>query len=333
MTFNFRPALREATPLLIGLTGASSSGKTKSALRLASGIVAVRGGKIAALDTEANRMLHYAQEHTFIHCAFGAPFGADRYAEAITAAAAAAEGGCVIVDSMSHEHEGPGGYLDYHDQEVQRLIKEGGFRSEFAASIPAWNKPAARRRRLINTLLQINCAFVFCFRAKEKLKIEKGKDPVQLGWQAIAGDEFVFEMTVRCLLNPGSNGVPDWSDAAMKLGVPKRTTAHAQMFKDGQQLDESTGRLLAEWANGSAAPQGSPPSTSPLPAGSATFITEDQMVELDSLFAECDSDAKAVFLKSVKLQSVEQIKAENFAASKAWIARRKAKQATASEPI
>lgn len=252
MSFVFKPAIREATPLLIGIVGPSGSGKTKSALRLASGIVAVRGGQIAALDTEANRMLHYAEEHKFIHCPFGAPFGSDRYTEALLAAADAAKGGCVIVDSMSHEHEGPGGYLEYHEQEVQRLIKDGGFRNEYAASIPAWNKPVARRRRLINTLLQINCAFVFCFRAKEKLKIQKGKDPVQLGWQAIAGEEFVFEMTVRCLLNPGANGVPDWSQEAFALGVPKRAASHVGFFGEGRQLDEATGEELARWSAGSA---------------------------------------------------------------------------------
>jgi energy-coupling factor transporter ATP-binding protein EcfA2 len=250
MTFTFRPAVREATPLLVGITGPSGSGKTKSALRLATGIQSVRGGKIAALDTEANRMKHYAEEHSFVHCSFGAPFGSDRYAEALLAAAEEAAGGVVIVDSMSHEHEGPGGYLEYHEDEVQRLIKDGGFRNEYAASIPAWNKPVARRRRLINTLLQINCAFIFCFRAKEKLKIQKGKDPVQLGWQAIAGEEFVFEMTVRCLLLPGAAGVPDWSEDAFKLGVPKRAAAHVPMFKDGKPLDEETGAQLAQWAAG-----------------------------------------------------------------------------------
>lgn len=250
MSFVFKPAIREATPLLIGIVGPSGAGKTKSALRLADGIRSVRGGQIAALDTEANRMLHYADEHKFIHCPFLPPFGSDRYTEALLAAADAAAGGVVIVDSMSHEHEGPGGYLEYHEQEVQRLIKDGGFRNEYAASIPAWNRPVARRRRLINTLLQINCAFIFCFRAKEKLKIQKGKDPVQLGWQAIAGEEFVFEMTVRCLLTPGAGGVPDWSDDAFKLGVPKRTASQTSMFKAGEPLDEDTGAALARWSAG-----------------------------------------------------------------------------------
>lgn len=252
MSFVIRPAIRESTPLLLGLVGPSGSGKTESALRLGSGIVSVRGGNLVGIDTEARRMLHKASRYKFLHMEFDGPFGADRYLEAIKAAAEAAKGGCVVVDSMSHEHEGPGGYLEFHDEEVARLVKDGGFRNEYAASIPAWMKPVARRRRLINSILQINCAFVFCFRAKEKLKIQKGKDPVQLGWQAIAGEEFVFEMLDRCLLLPGSKGVPDWSEDAFKLGVPKREDEHAHILADGRQLDEDMGVELAKWAAGNA---------------------------------------------------------------------------------
>jgi len=252
MSFSFRPAIREATPLLIGLVGPTGTGKTLSGLRLGTGIVKVRGGNIVVLDTEARRSLHYADHFKFLHSEFGAPFGSDRYAEAIKEAAEAAKGGVVMIDSMSHEHEGPGGYLDYHEQEVRRLVEKGGFRNEMSAQIPAWNRPAQRRRYLINTILQINCAFIFCFRAKEKLQIKKGQDPVPLGWQAIAGDEFVYEMTARCLLPPGASGVPDWSDDAFKLGVPKLPKSLRHAFEQDKQLDEATGEKLAKWASGSA---------------------------------------------------------------------------------
>lgn len=250
MTFNFRPSVREATPLLVGLVGPSGGGKTLSALRLATGIQKVRGGQIAALDTEARRMLHYADHFKFLHAEFGAPFGSDRYADAIKEAAEAANGGVVIVDSMSHEHEGPGGYLDFHEQEVKRLVEKGGFKSEMKAQMPAWNKPAQRRRLLINTILQINCAFVFCFRAKEKMLMKTGEDPKPLSWQAIAGEEFVFEMTARCLLPPGANGTPDWSDESFKLGVPKLPKSLRHAFEKGASLDEATGEKLAKWAGG-----------------------------------------------------------------------------------
>jgi len=205
MTFTFRKAVREQTPLLIGLVGPSGSGKTLSALRLAKGIQSVRGGKMVGIDTEARRMLHYADHFDFQHMEFTPPFGSDRYSEALVAAAEECENGVVIVDSMSHEHEGAGGYLETHEFELDRMAGDD-YKKRDRMTFTAWIKPAAARRRLINKILQLNCAFVFCFRAKEKLKIMRGAEPIQLGWQAIAGDEFAFEMTVRCLLPAGAGG-------------------------------------------------------------------------------------------------------------------------------
>ncbi len=252
MTFTFTNAVREATPLLIGLIGPSGSGKTLSALRLAKGIQVVRGGKIVCIDTEARRSLHYADHFKFQHLAFSPPFGSLRYCEAMEAAARESAGGCVIVDSMSHEHEGPGGYLETHEAELDRLAGDD-YKKRNAVNFLAWAKPAAARRRLINTILQINCAFVFCFRAKEKLRIERGKEPTPLGWQAIAGEEFAFEMTVRCLLPAGARGLPDWSEESFALGVPKLPKDLRGAF-DGKQLNEETGTKLAQWASGGAKP-------------------------------------------------------------------------------
>lgn len=258
MTFEFvENPKRESTPLLIGLIGPSGSGKTYSALRLATGIQRVRGGKLVGIDTEARRMLHYANEFPMTYLEFGAPFKSLRYMEALKMAASKAEGGVVVVDSMSHEHEGEGGYLEYHEAELDRLIeksesKEPEWKKRDKLNFMAWKKPSGERRILINAILRLNCAFIFCFRAKEKLKLVKGKDPIQLGWQAIAGDEFAFEMTVRCLLQPGSNGVPDWSEEAFKNGVPKRGSHHVGLISDGQQLNEEVGERLAKWAKGEA---------------------------------------------------------------------------------
>ena len=250
MTFEFiENAKRESTPLLIGLVGPSGGGKTKSALRLAAGIQKVRGGKLVGIDTEARRMLHYAEEFSLTYMEFKAPFSSSRYLEALKAASAKAEGGVVIVDSMSHEHEGEGGYLEFHEAELDRMAGQDWKKRE-RVTFTAWIKPAAERRRLINSILQMNTAFVFCFRAKEKLKIVKGQEPIQLGWQAIAGEEFAFEMTVRCLLPPGANGVPDWSEEAFRQGVPKRSDFHLPLVQDGAQLSESIGERLAQWAKG-----------------------------------------------------------------------------------
>lgn len=253
MSFVFKPATREQTPLLIGLVGPSGSGKTYSALRLATGIQSVVGGKIAAIDTEARRMLHYADRFKFEYLEFGAAFSSDRYLEALTAAVDTGAK-TIIVDSMSHEHEGAGGYLEFQAAELDRMAGDD-WRKRQAMNFTAWIKPAGARRRLINGLLQLNANFVFCFRAKEKIKLVKknGKtEPEDAGWQAIAGEEFVFEMTDRFLLPPGARGVPALDDEAMHTGVPKMPDEHTAILGRGNQLDEEIGASLARWAMGGA---------------------------------------------------------------------------------
>jgi hypothetical protein len=72
MTFQFAPAVREQVSLLIALAGAVGSGKTFSALRLAKGMAP--SGKIAFIDTEARRGLHYAEQFKFMHADMRPPF-------------------------------------------------------------------------------------------------------------------------------------------------------------------------------------------------------------------------------------------------------------------
>ena len=249
MTFVATPARRERVPLLVGLCGPSSSGKTFSALRLASGIQAEVGGKLFVIDTEARRSLHYADRFDFLHVEFKPPFGSLRYLEALHWCVK--QGASVIViDSMSHEHEGPGGYLETQEAELQRLAGDD-WRKRNAMNFLAWKKPAAERRALINGMLQLPCNFVFCFRAKEKLKIERGKDPVDLGWMPIAGPEFVFEMTLQALLLPGSGGIPTWKpDMPGERAMVKLPAQFRSQFTDDRPLDEATGRALAAWARG-----------------------------------------------------------------------------------
>ena len=211
--FAFTPAVRRQVPLLAGIVGPSGTGKTFSALRLARGIQRVTGGTIKVIDTEHNRALHYADRFSFEHCPFSAPFSSLDYLEALKFAASTP--GPIVVDSMSHEHDGPGGYLEFHEEEVQRLMNKGGYKDEYAASVPAWAKPAEHRRKLIQGIIHLGINAVFCFRAKEKVdmnaKKADGKRTVgKLGWMPIAGDAFVFEMTLKCLLLPGADGVPTW---------------------------------------------------------------------------------------------------------------------------
>ena len=237
--FEPKQAVRASVPLLVGLMGPSGSGKTVSALRIAAGIQTVTGGDVHYIDTEARRALHYADKFNFKHIQFDAPFGSLDYLAAIDQSVKAGAG-VIVIDSASHEHEGPGGMLDYHDAELNRMAGDD-YRKRESMKMLAWQKPKAARRKLINGILQMNANFVFCFRAKQTVKPMKvdGKTQiVPLGFMPIAGDEFLFEMTVNCLLLPNSGGIPTWqSDNVGEKQMMKLPMQFREFFDERKPLD------------------------------------------------------------------------------------------------
>ena len=259
-TFAIKPAVRQSVPLLIGIVGPSGSGKTFSALRLATGIQRVQPGPICVIDTEANRALFYADTFRFDHVPFGAPFSPLDYLAGIEACVAHGAR-TIVVDSMSHEHEGPGGVLEWAQKEAERMSeRSAGRRPPEAYTMPSYAAPKAARRRMLNSIVQLNCNVIACFRAKEKLKLpdrNKGeRDPVQLGWQPIAGDEIVYEMVTQFLLLPGSEGVPCFApEHDAERSVVKRPEFFRSMLERPQQLCEDLGEKMARWAAGETVPR------------------------------------------------------------------------------
>jgi len=255
--FTLQPAVKEEVPLFVGLVGPSSSGKTYSALRLANGIhqVMQRPGGIIVIDTENRRALHYSEDFKFQHIPFGAPYGSLDYLAAIRFAQEH-NPSAIVIDSMSHEHEGPGGLLDAHEKELDRMAGDNQS-NRYAMGFTAWAKPKAQRRQFLTGLLESDAAVIACFRAQEKTKLiknNKGKqEPVNIGWQAIADPKFVYEMAVCALLKPGANGVPDWNpDMPDERTFVKVPGWARDIFTQGQQLTEQHGVALAEWAKGGA---------------------------------------------------------------------------------
>lgn len=282
-TFEDHSAERSHVPLLVGIMGASNSGKTYSALRLATGIQSVSGGDIFVIDTESKRALHYADSFKFRHIDFEPPFGSLDYLAALQHCAAKSAG-VIIVDSQSHEHIGPGGYLLTQDAEVDRMAG-GDLAKRDRVKMAGWIKPASLRQQLITGLLQINCNFIFCFRAKEKTKPVPGKQPVEMGFMPIAGEEFLFEMTVNCLLMPKSDGVPTWrSDQIGERLMMKLPIQFQSIFADSAPLSEDIGRQMAEWARGGAptADLSTSPSAAALPAlvEAGDAVAKDGMIPL-----------------------------------------------------
>lgn len=253
MTVTFRPARRKNTPLIIGLAGPTKSGKTYSAHRLAVGLA--NGGPVAMINAEGAKGHQYSDRFNYVATDLTAPFRPERYTEALQAALALEpRPAVVIIDSLSHMHDGPGGLIEYHEDELDRMAgKDMGKRLRMTWS--AWITPKAKENEFIYAMLGADCHLILCFRAKEKLKIVKGKDPIELGWQPIAGERVAFETIFTLTLPPHSKGVPD-------LAVSEMRTPFDEIVPAGRPLDEQTGEALARWAagSGSSSPDpGQPP--------------------------------------------------------------------------
>ena len=239
----FKQAKKEAVGLLIGLVGASGSGKTYSAMRLASGIVG-KGNRFAVIDTEARRALHYADMFEFDHCELGSPFRPDNYANAIQAADKAGYK-AIVVDSVSHEWAGEGGILDWQEEELTRMAGDD-YRKRESCKMAAWIKPKMSHKQMVQRLLQVNSHLILCFRAEEKTKMEKDANGkmqiIPIGWQPVCSKELPYELTVSFLLTADKPGIPQ----PIKL-----QEQHKIMFPSGKLLCEESGVLVTEWAAGS----------------------------------------------------------------------------------
>ena len=241
MSISFHKAVRMNTPIIVGLSGPSKSGKTYSALRLATGMA--NGGQVAMINTEGPRGHSYADKFNYVAYDLVEPFSMKRYEEAIKAASEL-KPSVLIIDSVSHSHEGTGGMLDFHETELDRLAGND-YKKRDKMTWAAWIKPKADEANMINTMLRVGCSIILCFRAKEKLKIVPGKQPIDLGWQPIGSERIHFETAFTLTLPPFSKGKPDMEVSMLR--EPFDT-----MIKGDIQLNEALGKQVAEWAKGGA---------------------------------------------------------------------------------
>jgi hypothetical protein len=268
----FTDAYRDDTSLLIAIAGASGSGKTFTALTMATGLA--QGEPIYAIDSEAKRMLHYADQFKFKHLDMRPPFTPEAYIEAIQKAERAGAK-VIIIDSTSDEYEGVGGLQEMHDEEVSRLARkpydklEGWEIDKFNA--PAWKVPKTRHKtRFMSPLRQVRAYIIFCLRAEEKIKFVKviddrsGKEKTAIqsaGWVPICEKRFMFEMTMSFTVTPDNPGVPLIEDGQAVYG--KIQSQHLHMFPPGKRVTAESGRLLRAWARGETNTTQSRPAATP----------------------------------------------------------------------
>lgn len=273
MTIIFRKAIRENVGLLIGLSGGTGSGKTFSALRLATGLSS--GRPFAMIDTESRRGLHYSDQFDFEYADLHPPFSPARYTEAILAADAAGYP-VILVDSASHEWAGEGGVLDMQEHELDRMAGTDWKKRE-RVKMASWIKPKMEHKKMVQKLLQVRAHLILCFRAEEKIEIirEHGKtkivpkeSPAGLhGWMPISEKNLPFELTMSFLLTADRPGIPQ----PIKLQEQHKDAIDINMV-----LDEDAGEKLAVWAAGGKKPR---PEIAPV-----ALPIEDRIIEMEGAF-------------------------------------------------
>lgn len=265
--FAFRPAVRQNVNLLIGLAGGTGSGKTYTAMRLASGMAGEN--RFCVIDTESGRASHYADQFKFDVGELRPPFTPEAYTEAIKAAVAAGYT-VIVVDSMSHEYAGEGGVLDMQEAEFERMGSRDGVK------VASWIKPKGAHKRMMQYLLQVRAHLILCFRAEPKIEIakdEKGKTiivPKQSlvgldGWIPVTEKNVPFELTVSLLFTADAPGVPK----PIKL-----QEQHRALFPLNETVNEESGRRIAQWAAGAI------PDTR---IEGVEYISEKQVADLEVL--------------------------------------------------
>lgn len=247
MSFTFRPAVRENVGLLIGLAGGTGSGKTYSAMRLASGISA--GKPFAVIDTEAGRAKHYADQFKFDHGDLKPPFRPDAYIDAIIAADKAGYP-VIVVDSMSHVWAGDGGILDWQEEELERM-SGGDWQKAERVKMASWIKPKMSHKKMVAKLLQVRAHLILCFRAEEKMEMAKRNNKTVIvpkegptglnGWMPVCEKSLPFELTTSFLLTAEKPGMP--------LPI-KLQEQHKEMFPSNKHIDEDSGKRVLAWAAG-----------------------------------------------------------------------------------
>lgn len=224
MNFVLKKAERKNVKMRIGFWGAAGSGKTFSSLRFAKGFIG-DWSKIAVIDTENGSAELYSHLGPFLHVNFPPPFSPERYIEAIQYVGSQKNIELIIIDSISHEWEGPGGCLQLAD----------GFKNKQQG----WGHVTLLHNDFTQAIVQSPCHVLFCGRTK--VDYDLGKDDrnkgrgQKIGTKLVTREGFDYEMTIAFKLTESHYAEID----------KDRT----DLFKEHQQIliTEDTGQMVKKW--------------------------------------------------------------------------------------
>jgi hypothetical protein len=221
---SFQKAQRIVKKARIGLCGAAGSGKTLSALKIASGL----GQRIALVDTENNSSVLYADRIDFDVLNIEPPFEINKYITAIHQAEAAGYD-VLILDSISQAWAGEGGMLD-----TQGKMADGGMNS-----FTAWRRLTPQHNAFIEAMIRSKLHLIATMRSKMDYVVEtneKGKSvPKKVGLAPVQreGMDYEFDIVFDLDLNHNAQSTKDRSSLFDGRLVSKP--------------DEKVGRQVLEW--------------------------------------------------------------------------------------
>ena len=231
--FNIKKAKREKIWTKVAIMGSSGSGKTYSALRLATGMLEKlrdlkmeQNGRILMINTEQKRGYYYANEFDYDVLDMDAPYSPESFVDAIRAGVDE-EYPIIIVDSTSHEWEGAGGSLELHQ-------RAGGRYQD-------WSKITPRHDRFITEIADSPVHIIATMRGKDQYSMDTdgGRTTVRkIGLGAKQREGFEYEFTTTFLVEQATN-----------LATPQKDNTHIFEDETATKLSESHGIRIIEWAN------------------------------------------------------------------------------------
>lgn len=196
----FAPAVKTEAKLRLAIAGPSGSGKTYTALAVATALA--DGGKVAVLDTEHGSASKYADLFAFDVLNESAPFHPDKVTAAINDAG---RGGyaVLILDSMSHFWNGPGGMTDIVDDIARRMKSPNSF--------AAWKDGTPIQQKMIEAIVSAPLHIIATMRSKQDYILEtdeRGKQrPRKVGMAPIQRDGFEYEFDVFMDMDNDNTGM------------------------------------------------------------------------------------------------------------------------------
>ena len=248
----FKKAKKEQVWLKVLLSGASGSGKSYSALRLAKGIAEKCNSRIAYIGTEGSRNKYYASEFDYDLLELEDPFTIDKYVEAIDEAISAGYK-VLIIDSLTHE------WLwlnDTHDK-----MPGNSFQN--------WGKLKPKHREFTDKILTCPIHIIATSRSKDEWILEtdsKGKQvPKKVGLGAQQDKNITYEYTVSLIIEQDTH-------------IAHSDKDNSKIF-DGRYdvLTEKDGVALYNWANDSDIP---PVTKEPKKYEEVVIEPEDQLAAI-----------------------------------------------------